>query len=495
MLRTSVSILVIFMVCYFSQAVFAKEHKISRMGNSSTSFYSKALKSPDDVRRMLRDVKKKKDIEAVLQKAGYAGTWEDLDKAAETGDIGESSIAPGTSIPWVALRRHGKGDILTEIVWTGKKPLEVYTLKFDSNGKGYTFYIPKPCSNFWFMEGVAEAGLQKGEQSLTLVPAAWDVCVTQSADVTANAMNLDGQAVTVTMNGQQIASGTVSGGSFHGTISGQNTPGNYEIVVASGDVKATGTLVVKACPPVCGISVSPVEVLRNQAFIVDASGSKVADGVTVGMKSVKVDILRDDQTVQSFELNAPDMTNNTVMLKKPGTYTVKAVATDAIGQTSTNACEGSLLVWRPKFFVDGLVGKERLVREEETDSGDVVVGGRCAALAGVKFGWAPMIADNADFEAAIGVKINLEDGDNSAVFGDVAVNGLFDRGFIGGGLSFWDLNLDDTRTVAALIHGGINLTKTETWQFIVEGRLPLDQFDDIENNYQFWGGIRYRFGK
>jgi hypothetical protein len=29
--------------------------------------------------------------------------------------------------------------------------------------------------------------------------------------------------------------------------------------------------------------------------------------------------------------------------------------------------------------------------------------------------------------------------------------------------------------------------------FIGEGRLFTDHFDDLSNNYQFWGGIRVRF--
>jgi hypothetical protein len=29
--------------------------------------------------------------------------------------------------------------------------------------------------------------------------------------------------------------------------------------------------------------------------------------------------------------------------------------------------------------------------------------------------------------------------------------------------------------------------------FTVEGRLFFDEFDNIDNNYQFWAGLRYVF--
>jgi len=141
------------------------------------------------------------------------------------------------------------------------------------------------------------------------------------------------------------------------------------------------------------------------------------------------------------------------------------------------------------FFIDGYGGKERMIREEFPN-------GRCAPLLGVKFGVTPLLADNVELEAAIGGKINLRDGDNSSIFGDVAINGLIgDRNsYFGGGVSFWDLTLDDTRTVAALVHFGIGLTDSGRVQFAGEGRVPFDQFDDVENNYMWWLGLRVRLG-
>jgi len=139
------------------------------------------------------------------------------------------------------------------------------------------------------------------------------------------------------------------------------------------------------------------------------------------------------------------------------------------------------------FFIDGYGGKERMIRDEFPD-------GRCAGLFGGKFGVTPHLSDNLELEAAIGGKINVRDSDNSSIFGDVALNGLFgsNNSYVGAGVSFWDLTEEDTRTVALLAHFGIGITPRV--QIAAEGRIPFDQFDDVENNYMFWGGLRIRFG-
>jgi len=126
-----------------------REHKVTRLANPRTIFL-KAMKTPDDVRRIFADQKYQRDIEIVLQKAGWSGSAADLFRAAETGEIGETSIAPGTQIPFLSLRRNGKPDIVRNVVWAGKAPFDAYTLQVESNGRRYLFYLPKPCGNLWF---------------------------------------------------------------------------------------------------------------------------------------------------------------------------------------------------------------------------------------------------------------------------------------------------------------------------------------------------------
>lgn len=140
------------------------------------------------------------------------------------------------------------------------------------------------------------------------------------------------------------------------------------------------------------------------------------------------------------------------------------------------------------FFIAGFGGKQRLVH-------DAAIGGRCDTIFGIKAGVLPRLNDHVEVELSVGGKIDGSHSDNSSIFADVAVNGLFNGGFVGGGVSFWDLTESDTRAVAALVQLGFDLGEARRVQFVVEGRAPFDQFDDISNNYQVWGGFRFRFGR
>ena len=117
---------------------------------------------------------------------------------------------------------------------------------------------------------------------------------------------------------------------------------------------------------------------------------------------------------------------------------------------------------------------------------------RCSPLGGLAIGIQPMIGDKTQFEAALGVKFAFDDDAHTAMFGDAAVNRVLGGGFFGGGISFWDIG-KDTSSVGLLLQGGFDLDKDGKWQLVGQTRVPFfNQFDNIENNYQLWGGIRFR---
>ena len=164
---------------------------------------------------------------------------------------------------------------------------------------------------------------------------------------------------------------------------------------------------------------------------------------------------------------------------------------------------------RGLFFIGGFLGKER--RNVEVDTTLGIFDADCETLLGVKGGILPSLGHNAEAELAVGGKFVISDdddndgdenglpGDNdngldsdgeNSIFVDAAVHALFGRGgFVGGGVSFWDLTDDDRRTVSLLIQVGFG---TEKVQFSAEARAPFEDFDDLENNYMFWAGIRIR---
>ena len=148
----------------------------------------------------------------------------------------------------------------------------------------------------------------------------------------------------------------------------------------------------------------------------------------------------------------------------------------------------------PGLFIDaGLVGKQR--RPEGT-----LLLGDCDTLFGVKAGVLPTFGEHGEFELSGGLKFEVSDDDNStddilidkhgkhtAVFVDAALHARFTNGFVGGGISFWDLNDPLLRSAALLVQFGVG----NRVGLLVEGRVPF-KHSDIQNNYQIWAGIRIR---
>ena len=159
------------------------------------------------------------------------------------------------------------------------------------------------------------------------------------------------------------------------------------------------------------------------------------------------------------------------------------------------------------FFFDVLAGKDRRVRPtsgRETVDGSRVFANagagefaQCSPLLGFKFGAAKRFANDVELAGALGVALSLITDDKEVrehqIFADVELNKYVGRGFIGTGISLWDVTHSDTITPAWMLHFGIPLTKARPIYFIGEARMYLDNADDIKNNYLLWGGLRVHF--
>jgi hypothetical protein len=213
--------------------------------------------------------------------------------------------------------------------------------------------------------------------------------------------------------------------------------------------------------------------------------------VSGGIASAKVEVVRAGVVVDTITLTAPELSRDDIIIKKSGAYALRVVVVDEAGQTSANACETTIDVKRagPPLFVGAYFGKERLTHE----SGPGSPGGRCAPLVGAEVAIQPKIGENAEVEIALGGKINTRDSEGSSLFADLALNQLVKGGFVGGGVSAWDLTRDNgSRLLALLVQAGVDLSKDGKWQFVGQARAPFSRFDDLDNNYQFWGGLRFR---
>lgn len=156
-----------------------------------------------------------------------------------------------------------------------------------------------------------------------------------------------------------------------------------------------------------------------------------------------------------------------------------------------------------RFFVDGAFGKERRLRPFDDDAaGTALVDeefGQCSPLLGVKLGVARRFENDWELAGTVGLAANLVQDDDKvrehALFAEVEANYYINNAFVGAGLSFWDLTRSDTFTPALMIHTGLPLAPEARFpvHLLIEGRLFFDHFDQIDNNYQFWAGLRVRF--
>ncbi len=130
------------------------------------------------------------------------------------------------------------------------------------------------------------------------------------------------------------------------------------------------------------------------------------------------------------------------------------------------------------FFIDALVGKDRRVRPADLSENRPVDFAQCSPLLGLKLGVGKRFTNDWEVATAAGVAFSLVGSDKvreHEVFVDVEANKhMKNRAFVGTGLSLWDITHKDT-------------------YFLTEGRLFLDNADDVKNNYQFWAGVRVRF--
>lgn len=150
------------------------------------------------------------------------------------------------------------------------------------------------------------------------------------------------------------------------------------------------------------------------------------------------------------------------------------------------------------WFIAPFVGKERRFREGDSDAtgADALASTLCAPLVGIKVGPDIRMTPNVRFAPAVGVAINTRESGNSSLFADAEIRRELTKGFVGAGVGVWDFNHSDNVTPNVLLDFGVLLKQyqnTNKLYFTGEGRLFMNQMDDVSNNYQFWGGLRYIF--
>ncbi len=532
-----VAALVVAVLCPPSSAAQGSSvatRSLRRLGGP-TAFYAPPLRSAVSLKPMAMKPRMADDIRAVLTDSGIPATADAVllvftgatasvkgafcDEATPAdGVIVECEVRPGTTFLWMAHRpmlKNGRRAParIENVRWDGTRPFKALLFRVTNDYRIYTFVLPMACSNLSLMT-VTDV---KGEPAAITADRRCDP-VTGALRVTFTAGGRDLARVgrvEVSLNGQTAGAMTAPTWSL-----AYDKPGTYTFNAT--DMRGQTyplepqTVAIEACPlpapvtittvaPTCSVVLSAVPARHGYTIRADTSGSTT--GTTDVAPTVTV-VLRDDAGVAVGQpLPGENRADGTFTVRRAGTYRALAtVSTPRVIESGprryegTATCEATLTIDAPVrgsgvgVFLAALGGKERRVRERE-DTG--LEFGQCSPLLGLKFGVAKRFTNNWEVAGAAGVALSLVTDDDkvkeSALFVDAELNKYFANNvFIGTGLSMWDITRSDTWTPAWLLHFGLPVAKNGTYSlfFVGEGRVFFDNVGDLENNYQFWAGLR-----
>jgi hypothetical protein len=508
------------------------QRQMTRLGNPATRF-TPPVNTVAALQKTFKAKRTQAAVGTVLDKAGLASLTPQVLAALTEGKVTETSVAPGTAIRWMALKRGGKPDILLDAVWAGKQPFKAYAFTIEDGAKIYNFVVPKVCGNLTLVSQT-----EQPMPECIRITMARD-CATKQVTFTAGGTAISNNQATVVKvlrDGRQVGELLPASG-FKGTFPLQ--PGRYTFMATDKYGREFGTCerdyVVEACaapappppppPPAatsCGALVTAVKGKGGWDFNVDASASgqgasPAAKGVLqiIGPDGKSVSFVYEGKPQTEVTLSAPFTATFLVPKAKPGTYTIQAKATAANPVAAPRSCEATVVVPEPtgmNWFADGAFGKQRRQYElaAAAPSTATIAPGFCDPMLGVKFG--PMIYFNdgkASFAPAAGIAFmfgglgDYDYGDNKYNNSSVLLEGVVNyhfgekQAYIGTGIGLWDLFDGDHFTVSWIANFGYPMgqdSRGNKIYFIAEGRLFFDAPNGIDNNYQMWGGLRYVFG-
>ena len=244
----------------------------------------------------------------------------------------------------------------------------------------------------------------------------------------------------------------------------------------SGGAGSTTTVQVRPCLPSCGITASPLPAKAGKPFTVDLSGSRVEQLLGQGRRQRRPTLrcwIRRARSSTPSRWAPPDLAATTLSSRRAGIHTLRAVVTDEAGQASTNACTAQVDVKGGfPIFVGGYFGKERLTHD---DPRTTTIGRPPPLLALRPAGRlrgrrAAPDRQNAEFEAALGVKFPFDDDAHSAMFADAAANRIGELAASSGAASAGGTSGRTRPESALLLQGGHDLDKNGKWQFV--GQTP-----------------------
>ena len=128
-----------------------REVAVSTLGGATR--FSGPMRGVDDFRAMA--AANRTQISSVLTQAGLSELITPMANVLATGYISDTTVAPGTHMEWMALKRAGRASLLRNVRWTGRQSFDAFQFSVESAGYTYTFIVPKVCGNFSLLSRTA----------------------------------------------------------------------------------------------------------------------------------------------------------------------------------------------------------------------------------------------------------------------------------------------------------------------------------------------------
>jgi hypothetical protein len=468
-----------------------------------------------------------KNISTVMDQQGLTSLTARVLEVLAAGNVQETTFPIGGTMEWMSLKTKGKPDALQKVRWGGKQAFEGFAFSIEDGAKIYNFIVPEACGNLALVN-VTDKPLPE------CVRIAVDRdCNTKTLAIRATGASIDNKKITkveVSRNGAKLGdlmgaqgfkwSGPVAGGryGFKATDEfGRDVPicdGRREVSVEECPVPKPVVEEKPPAPASCGVVATAMIWKGGWRVTIDGSGSATgaspAKAMTfeiVGPTGAPVPMMFDNKTENSITVGPPFSAQVLVRKPLPGTYTLRAKTVADNAKAAGNACETTFVVGRQEstrnFFMGGYFGKERRQRDTDISVGFPpqtieVTEGYCAPLLGLKAGMGFRVSPKFEIAPAAGFALNFDEGDQSSLFVESEFNYLFSNGgYAGLGIGWWDFNHGDTDTGSILYHFGVPVWASTTGNRVYlagELRTFFEGFDEVGSNYQFWAGLRFKFG-
>ena len=471
---------VVGLLIVFSLSAWAETKKITEMGHY-TFARVKGKVPTQDVMKMLV-TKYATDLKYGFEQAGYPDLYEPFLAQLNAANFSEKAVPVGTVFPWMLFRSKGKVQVVKDIEWAGKAPLDVYSFTVNKDYKNYEFVMPRPCGNVALLN-VTEA----------IPPAICDLKVSPLKVNVNEPVNID-------MSGSQFATsmevavydaaGKLLGTQVLTTADPKwqtkfDAPGDYvikaKVANQRGEVTGPGCEVKIHVnfPPVCNLVVNCTDCKDyvGKPIVFDASASNDPDGRIVKVnfevmdaKGAVIDSYMDTEAPFSWEKT----------FDKAENYTVAVTVFDDMGVAAggVEPCRVPFIVSQKRLFflVEGGPG---LLRGTYT--------GMFWARLGILY---KIIPDTLDFVLAAGPGIPVK-GEPWQIFfmGNALLSVHAGPAFIAGGLGFSTKEQANRVAVMEAV-GQVGVQIMPQASIFGELRAPLSHFDE---QHKLLLGFRFIF--